>query len=113
MPEIFHVAMLLMCFHGECTTFESAPYSQNISVDQCQKMLTYTFQMQAGPYYDKIIDFEKDSPEDIKVIYAGCDKTNRVPEEDNNWRITPNVDPKLFNQDQNNLIWQQQQGEKI
>lgn len=31
MPEIFHVAMLLICFQGECTTFESAPYSKDLS----------------------------------------------------------------------------------
>jgi len=113
MPEIFHVAMLLVCFHGECTTFESAPYSKNVSVDQCQKMLMYTFQTQVGPYYDKIINFDVDKPEDVKIIYAGCDKTKRTPTTDNNWKITPNANPELFNQDQNDLKWQQQKGRKI
>ena len=113
MPEIFHVAMILMCLHGECTTFESAPYAKNISLEQCQNMLRYTFETQAGPYYDKIIDFDVDKPEDVKIVYAGCDKTNRIPEEDNDWRITPNVDPELFNQDQNDLRWQQEQGKNI
>ena len=113
MPEIFHVAMLLMCFHGECTTFESAPYSRNISLDNCQQMLMYTFQTQVGPYYDKIIDFDVDKPEDVKIVYAGCDKTNRIPEEDNDWRITPNVNPELFEPDQNDLKWQQQKGTEL
>ena len=31
-------------------------------------MLVYTFKTQVGPYYDKIIDFEKDNPEDIKLV---------------------------------------------
>ena len=113
MPEIFHVAMLLVCLNGECTTFESAPYAKNISLEQCQNMLRYTFETQAGPYYDKIIDFDVDKPEDIKIIYAGCDKTDRRPEEDNNWRITPNADPELYKNDPNNLIWQQQKGNEI
>ena len=113
MPEIFHVAMLLMCFHGECTQFESAPYAKNISVDQCQNMLRYTFQTQAGPYYDKLIDFDVDTPEDLKIVYAGCDTTQRRPEEDNNWKITPNADPEVYRNDPNNLIWQQQKGEEL
>jgi hypothetical protein len=113
MPEIFHVAMLLICFQGECTTFESAPYSKNISADNCQQMLVYTFKTQVGPYYDKIIDFEKDNPEDIKIVYAGCDTTNRNPKDDNDWRITPNVDPELHRPDQNDLKWQQQKGQEL
>ena len=113
MPEIFYVAMLVVCLHGECTTFESAPYSKNISADQCQRMLIYTFQTQVGPYYDKIIDFEKDNPEDIKIKYAGCDTTKRNPEDDNDWRITPNVDPELHSPDQNDLKWQQEKGKDI
>ena len=55
MPDIFYVAMLIVCFHGDCTRFESAPYSKNIGVEECQKMLKYTFQTQVGPYYDDII----------------------------------------------------------
>ena len=113
MPEIFHVAMLLVCFHGECTTFESAPYAKNIGIEHCQKMLRYTFQTQVGPYYDEIIDFEKDKPEDVKIIYAGCDKTNRKPEEDNDWKITPNVDPNLHQENQDDLRWQQQKGREL
>ena len=113
MPEIFHVAMLVVCLHGECTTFESAPYSKNISADQCQRMLIYTFQTHVGPYYDKIIDFEKDNPEDIKIKYAGCDTTNRNPEDDNDWRITPNADPEHLIPDQNDLKWQQEKGKDI
>ena len=46
MPEIFYVAMLIVCFNGDCTRFESAPYSKNIGVEQCQRMLKYTFQTQ-------------------------------------------------------------------
>ena len=113
MPEIFHVAMLLICFHGECTQFESAPYAKNISVEQCQNMLRYTFQTQAGPYYDELIDFDVDTPEDIEVVYAGCDKTNRKPEVDNDWKITPNVDPKLHQENQDDLRWQQQKGREL
>ena len=73
----------------------------------------YTFQTQVGPYYDKIIDFDVDKPEDVKIIYADCDKTKRTPATDNNWRITPNADPELFNQDQNDLKWQQQKGREL
>ena len=39
MPEIFYVAMLIVFFNGDCTRFESAPYSMYIGVEQCQKML--------------------------------------------------------------------------
>ena len=113
MPVIYYVATIVMCFHGVCTQFESAPYSKNVSADNCQNMLVYTFQTQVGPYYDKIIDFEKDSPEDITIQYAGCDTTKRTPETDNDWKITPNVDPELLVPDQNDLRWQQEQGKRI
>ena len=113
MPEIFYVAKLLICFKGECTTFESAPYSKDLSEANCQTMIQYTFQVKAGPYYDNLIDFEKDKPEDIKIVYAGCDTTNRNPKDDNDWRITPNVNPELHRPDQNDLKWQQQKGQEL
>ena len=113
MPEVFKVAMLLVCFHGDCTRFESAPYSRDLSADFCQKMLVYTFQNQVGPYYDKIIDFEKDKPEDIKIKFAGCDTTQRRPDTDNDWRIIPNADPEHIIPDQNDLQWQQQKGQEL
>ena len=96
MPDIFYVAMLIVCFHGDCTRFESAPYSKNIGVEECQKMLKYTFQTQVGPYYDNIIDFEKDKPEDVKITYAGCDTTQRRPEDSNDWKIIPDVNKDLI-----------------
>jgi hypothetical protein len=77
MPDIFYVAMLIVCFHGDCTRF----------------------------------DFEKDKPEDIKITYAGCDTTQRRPE-DNNWKIIPDVDKDLI-PNQNDLKWQQQKGKEI
>ena len=92
MLEIFHVAILLICFRGECTTFESAPYSKDLSLENCERMLSYTFQTQVGPYYDNIIDFDKDKPEDIEIVDGGCDVTDR---KDNLWKITPNVNPDL------------------
>ena len=113
MPVIYYVATIVMCFHGVCTQFESVPYAKNVSADNCQKMLVYTFQTQVGPYYDKIIDFDKDSPEDITIQYAGCDTTQRTPEDSNEWKITPDVAPELLVPDQNDLRWQQEQGEKI
>ena len=113
MPTIYFVASILMCFHGDCTKFESAPYSKNISMEYCQKMLLYTFQTQVGPYYDKIIDFEKDSPEDLRIVYSGCDKTGRTPEDSNDWKIIPNVDPELIIPEQNDLRWQQEQGKRV
>ena len=57
MPELFYVATLVMCLHGECTKFESAPYSKNIGAEHCMKMVEYVFQTQAGPHYENIIDF--------------------------------------------------------
>ena len=112
MPEIFYVAMLIVCFQVDCTRFESAPYSKNIGVEQCQKMLRYTFQTQVGPYYDEIIDFEQSVPEDLIIQYAGCDTTERRPETDNDWKIIPDIDKDLI-PDQNDLRWQQQKGNEI
>jgi hypothetical protein len=112
MPTIFYVATLLVCFHGECTRFESAPYSKNIGVAQCEKMLRYTFQTQVGPYYDNIINFEKDKPEDIEIVYAGCDTTKRNPENDNDWKIVPESNKDLL-PNLNDLQWQQQKGEEL
>jgi len=113
MPDIFYVAMLIVCFHGDCVRFESAPYSNNIGVEQCQKMLKYTFQTQVGPYYDELIDFEKDQPEDIRIEYAGCDTTQRRPYTDNEWRIIPDANPEHIIPDQNDLRWQQQKGQEL
>ena len=111
MPTIFYVAILVACFQGDCVQFESAPYKKDKSSEFCQKMLTYTFQTQVGPYYDEIINFEKDQPEDIKITYAGCDTTQRRPD-DNNWKIIPDVDKDLI-PNQNDLKWQQQKGKEI
>ena len=77
MPEVFKVAMLLVCFQGDCT------------------------------------HFEKDSPEDIKITYAGCDITQRRPETDNDWRIIPNADPEHIIPDKNDLRWQQEKGQDL
>ena len=57
MPEIFHVAILLICFNGNCTSFESVPFIKETSQEECQNMLRWTFETQAGPYYDERIDF--------------------------------------------------------
>jgi hypothetical protein len=111
-PEIFYAAILIVCFHGDCTRFESVPYSKNIGYEYCQKMLRYTFQTQVGPYYDKIIDFEQSVPEDLIIQYAGCDTTQRRPETDNDWKIIPDIDKDLI-PDQNDLRWQQQKGNEI
>ena len=113
MPLVYYVATLVMCLHGVCTQFESVPYAKNVSADNCQRMLLYTFQTQAGPYFDKIIDFDKDKPEDLTIQYAGCDTTQRTPEDSNEWRITPDVNPELIVPNQNDLRWQQEQGDKI
>ena len=112
MPVVYFVAIIIGCFHGECTRFESAPYSKDISMEFCQKMLHHTFVQQFGPYYDNIINFEKDKPEDLSIIYAGCDKTNRTPDIDNEWKIIPDVDNDLI-PNQNDLRWQQQKGSEI
>ena len=38
-----------------------------------------------------------DKPEEVKVMYAGCDKTGRTPENNSNdWKIVPNVDPEIL-----------------
>ena len=112
-PLVYYVATIVMCFHGVCTQFESVPYAKNVSADNCQRMLLYTFQTQAGPYFDKIIDFDKDKPEDLTIQYAGCDTTQRTPEDSNEWRITPDVNPELIVPNQNDLRWQQEQGDRI
>ena len=109
MLEIFHVAMLLICFNGECTTFESAPYSKDLSLENCERMLSYTFQTQVGPYYDAKIDFNKDSPEDIKIVDGGCDVTDR---RDKLWKIIPNVNPELDKNNQEN-IWRLEREQEI
>ena len=109
MPELFQVAMLIVCLHGDCTKFESAPYQKNISADFCQQMLVYTFQTQVGPYYDNIIDFDKDKPEDIEIVDGKCDTTDR---RDNLWKITPNVNPDLNENKQEN-IWRLEREQEI
>jgi len=115
MPELFYVATLVMCLHGDCTKFESVPYSRNIGAEFCQKMLTYTFQTQVGPHYDKIIDFEKDNPEDVKITYAGCDTTQRRPDDfdGKDWRLEQKIDPAPYIDNPNDLRWQQQQEKNI
>ena len=96
MSEIFYVAIMIICFHGDCTSFESAPYSEDLNQEQCQNILRWTFQTQAGPYYDERIDFERDKPEDIEIKYSGCDRTKRNSKDSNEWRITEGVNPKLY-----------------
>tara|TARA_B100001059_G_scaffold32061_1_gene25860 strand:+ start:1436 stop:1822 length:387 start_codon:yes stop_codon:yes gene_type:complete len=108
MPEIFHVAIMLICFHGNCTSFESVPFIQETSQEQCQNMLRWTFETQAGPYYDEKIDFEKDKPEDIDIVYAGCDQTGRTPDNSNQWRIIENINPDLYRpSNPDDTRWQQ------
>jgi len=109
--EIFHVAILLICFHGECTTFESAPYSKDLSLENCERMLSYTFQTKVGPYYDNLIDFNIDSPEDIKIVDAKCDATTR---RDSDWKITPHVDPDRFEKKEDGTIeWRLESDQEI
>ena len=114
MPTIFHVAFIVMCFHGDCTRFESVPYSHNISAEHCMKMLEYTFKTQVGPYYDEVIDFEQSVPEDLIIADSGCDTTDRRPEDfdGNNWRIESEP-PGTVIPDQNDLRWQQEQEHNI
>ena len=59
------------------------------------------------------VNKEKDSPEDIKITYAGCDITQRRPETDNDWRIIPNADPEHIIPDKNDLRWQQEKGQDL
>mgnify|MGYP001239788151 CR=1 FL=1 len=75
MPTVWYVAWIIMCFQGDCTKFESAPYKKNISADFCQQMLVYTFQNTVGPYYDERIDsFTIPEKRDyLQIIF----KTNR------------------------------------
>ena len=100
MPTVWYVAWIIMCFQGDCTKFESAPYKENISADFCQQMLVYTFQNTVGPYYDERIDFEITNPNDIKIKAAGCDTTQRTPEDDDGktWRIGPEeaIEPRDY-----------------
>jgi len=97
MLELFHVATLLICFHGECTTFESAPYSKDLSLENCERMLSYTFQTQVGPYYD------------AKIVDGGCDVTDR---RDKLWKIIPNTDPDLDKNNEDN-IWRLEREQEI
>ena len=112
MPTIVYVASILVCFHGECTRFESAPYSKDVSAVSCTQMLQYTFQTQVGPHYDELINFDVDKPEDVKIIYSGCDKTKRTPETSNEWYLEHNVDPTPY-MNQNDLRWQQEQEQHV
>ena len=73
METVYYIAVILVCFHGECTRFESAPYSRDIGIINCTKQLEHVFVNQVGPFYDKIIDFTVDTPEDINITYASCD----------------------------------------
>ena len=112
MPTIFYAAIMVVCFQGDCTKFESTPYKKDISADFCQKMLTHMFQTQVGPYFDDIIDIEQSTPEDLTIQYAGCDVTDRNPEDGSDWNISPDIDKKLI-PDQNDIEWQQQKGREI
>ncbi len=91
MTNVFFIASILVCFHGECTRFESEPYSKDISALNCTQMLQYIFQNQVGPHYDKIINFDVDKPEDIQIAYAGCDMTNQTPDTSNEWYLEKNT----------------------
>ena len=118
MPTIFQVAFIVMCWQGDCTRFESVPYSKNISHEHCQKMLSWMFTNTVGPYYDERIDFDNSSPDDMKILNAGCEHTTRVPEDSDgtDWRIEPkdlSPEDEEFLQDQNDLKWQQQQEHNI
>ena len=49
MPEVFYVATLVMCLHGECTKFESATYSRdqlNSLIDLAEKGTSELFDIQ-------------------------------------------------------------------
>lgn len=116
MPTVFYVAWLVVCLSGDCTRFESVPYYKNVSARACESMLRHTFTGLVGPHYDNIIDFENTSPDDIVIQAAGCDTTDRRPEDDDGkeWRIVPGGEPlneKYYppDVDKNDLRWQQQQ----
>ena len=64
---------MVICFHGECTRFESVPYSYSGKYDYCMTMLERVFITQVGPHYDNIINFDVDSPEDLIITHSGCD----------------------------------------
>ena len=120
MQTIWYVAWLVVCLNGDCTRFESVPYYKNISPVACEAQLRYVFTSTVGPYYDERIDFENTSPEDIKIIAAGCDTTDRRPEDEDGrtWRIVPGGEPlheRYYppDVDKNDLRWQQQQEHNI
>ena len=116
MTTIYYVAAMLVCFHGECTRFESEPYSKDISVLNCTQRLQNIFQNQVGPYYDKIINFDVDKPEDIQITYAGCDKADELPGNPDSWHLENDEQFKsLINPypNQNDLQWQQKQEQHI
>jgi hypothetical protein len=73
MNTIFYVAVMTVCLHGECTKFESYPFSHDVRITNCVNMLEKVFITKVGPHYDNIIDFDKDKPEDLKITYSGCD----------------------------------------
>ena len=116
MQTVFQVAFIVMCWQGDCTRFESVPYAMNESPQHCEKMLRWMFTNSVGPHYDDIIDFDNSSPEDIIIDDAGCEPTQREPQDGDEWRIERQWDsPKneKFLQDQNDLQWQQQQEHNI
>jgi len=79
-------------------------------------MLTWMFVNSVGPYYDERIDFDTTNPDDMKIQEAGCEFTEREPEDGDDWRIERQWEsPKneKFLQDQNDLKWQQQQEHNI
>ena len=71
---IAYIASMVVCFHGECTHFESVPYSYNTGIVNCVNMLERVFITQVGPHYDNIINFDVDRPEDLIITLSGCDK---------------------------------------
>jgi|TARA_R110002020_G_scaffold59967_2_gene162987 uncharacterized protein (DUF2235 family) len=73
MDTIYYIATLMVCFNGECNNFSSTPYSNDTGIVNCTHMLERVFKTQVGPYYDNIINFDVDKPEDIKIIYSSCD----------------------------------------
>ena len=118
MDTVFQVAFIIMCWQGDCTRFESTPYPMTGDLKHCEGMLRHVFTNTVGPYYDERIDFEKDSPDDLIIEDAGCEHTNRTPEDidGREWRIKPKWQSpkhKDFLQDPNDLRWQQQQEDNI
>jgi len=79
-------------------------------------MLRWMFTNSVGPHYDGKIDFDNSSPEDMNIQDAGCEPTEREPQDGDEWRIERQWDsPKneKFLQDQNDLKWEQQQEHNI